>query len=78
MVLRQQDAAGQNVLTPDENDVSSAASERWDKIRFLFGYDCKDEADNWWVQWGLLAMRAKGVDLRMEIPINFKCRTLAH
>jgi salicylate hydroxylase len=78
MVLRQQDAAGQNILTPDENDVSSAALARWDQIKFLFGYDCEDEADNWWVQWGLLAMRAKGVDLRMGMPIDCKCQTLLH
>jgi salicylate hydroxylase len=25
----------------------------------LFGYDAEDEADNWWVQWGLLQERAK-------------------
>ena len=66
MMLRQKDAAGLNVLTPDDGDESLIASERWEKVKFMFGYDCEDEADNWWVQWGLLAMRAKGFDMRTD------------
>ena len=66
MMLRQKDAAGLNVLTPDDDDESSIASERWEQVKFMFGYDCEDEADNWWVQWGLLAMRAKGFDMRTD------------
>jgi len=31
----------------------------WEHHRELFGYDAEDEADNWWVQWGLLQERAK-------------------
>jgi salicylate hydroxylase len=26
----------------------------------IWGYDAEDEADNWWVEWGLLRERAKG------------------
>ena len=34
------------------------ASRLWDEIRTIFGYDCEDEADDWWVQWGVLRERA--------------------
>jgi salicylate hydroxylase len=72
MMLKQKDAAGLNVLTPDDDDESTIASERWEQVKFMFGYDCEDEADNWWVQWGLLAMRAKGFDMRTDLSaVNF-------
>lgn len=46
---------GQNVLD-DENDTG----EQWEEIKIAFSYDAEDEADNWWVQWGLLRERARG------------------
>jgi salicylate hydroxylase len=72
MMLRAKDAAGLNDLTPDEDDESDINSERWEQVKYMFGYDAEDEADNWWVQWGLLAMRAKGFDLRADVnfPID--------
>ncbi|KAF8872574.1 hypothetical protein BD779DRAFT_331964 [Infundibulicybe gibba] len=42
----------------------------WSQMKEVFGYDAEDEADNWWIQWGLLRERAKGTDLEcgfMEI-----------
>jgi len=66
MMLKQKDAAGLNVLTPDDDDESTIASERWEQVKFMFGYDCEDEADNWWIQWGRLAMHAQGSDMRNE------------
>jgi hypothetical protein len=30
----------------------------------------RDEADNWWVQWRLLAMRAKGYDMRADLSFH--------
>lgn len=36
---------------------------QWQEIKEIFGYDAEDEADNWWVEWGLLRERAKGADL---------------
>ncbi len=47
---------GKNVLSGDDEDGTVA---QWDRNRELFGYDAEDEADNWWVQWGLLEERAK-------------------
>ena len=51
-------AAGQNVLEGGDGEASGA----WDEIRTIFGYDCEDEADDWWVQWGLLRERALGAE----------------
>jgi salicylate hydroxylase len=36
---------------------------QWVEIKELFGYDAEDDADNWWMEWGLLRERAKGTDL---------------
>ena len=30
------------------------------------GYDCEDEADNWWVQWGMLRERASERDEKSD------------
>jgi salicylate hydroxylase len=35
------------------------AVAEWDQNRELYAYDAEDEADNWWVQWGLLQERSK-------------------
>ena len=47
---------GANVLEGGSEEASGAFEE----IRTIFGYDCEDEADDWWVQWGLLRERALG------------------
>ncbi|KAH9918837.1 FAD/NAD-P-binding domain-containing protein [Fomitopsis serialis] len=48
--------AGKNVLEGD--DTGGGEGEQWVTIRTIFGYDCEDEADDWWFQWGLLRARA--------------------
>lgn len=45
-------AEGKNVL-------DAANKQIWEEYRTVFGYDCEDEADNWWVEWGLLRQRAQ-------------------
>ncbi|THH13127.1 hypothetical protein EW146_g7059 [Bondarzewia mesenterica] len=69
--MREKHDRGLNVLDTDEDDGNSA---QWDEIREIFGYDAEDEADNWWVQWGLLRERAKaansGVEFAMDIQIH--------
>lgn len=45
---------GRNVLEGIAGDVSRL----WDEVRTIFGYDCEDEADDWWVRWGVLRERA--------------------
>jgi salicylate hydroxylase len=70
IMLQAKDAAGLDVLTPDEDDESDINSERWEHVKFQFGYDAEDEADNWWVQWGMLAMRAKGTDMPTDLSYS--------
>jgi|SRR5216683_2081214 len=55
-MMREKHDQGRNVLSGDDEDSNVA---QWDFNRELFGYDAEDEADNWWVQWGLLQERAK-------------------
>ncbi|KAN0133360.1 hypothetical protein V8E53_008800 [Lactarius tabidus] len=67
--MRQRHDACQNVLSGDNEDESVA---QWDRNRELFGYDAEDEADNWWVQWGLLQERAKAAhrdddDIQLDV-----------
>jgi salicylate hydroxylase len=54
-MMREKHDRGTNVLTGDEDNTVA----QWDRNCELFGYDAEDEADNWWVQWGLLQERAK-------------------
>ncbi|KAJ7035284.1 hypothetical protein C8F04DRAFT_535171 [Mycena alexandri] len=41
-------------------DVAEGGEEspEWEEIKTVFGYDAEDEADNWWVSWGLLKQRS--------------------
>ncbi|TFK88025.1 FAD/NAD(P)-binding domain-containing protein [Polyporus arcularius HHB13444] len=45
---------GANVL-----EGGGSAESVWEEYSVLFGYDCEDEADEWWVQWGRLRQRAQ-------------------
>jgi len=63
MVFKAKDAAGLNVLEPSEAD---GTMDRWEEIKNVFGYDAEDDADNWWVQWGILAMHAKGYNVQVQ------------
>ncbi|ESK84839.1 hypothetical protein Moror_14964 [Moniliophthora roreri MCA 2997] len=38
-------------------------TQEWLDIKEVFAYDAEDEADNWWVEWGLLRERARHVSL---------------
>ena len=59
----QQRDEGMRMLGREGANVLEAGGEMsglWEEIRTIFGYDCEDEADDWWVQWGLLRERAIG------------------
>ncbi|KAJ6615880.1 hypothetical protein B0H10DRAFT_2039390 [Mycena sp. CBHHK59/15] len=60
--MRAKAAMGGNVL---EASGDQEESPEWAEIKNVFGYDAEDEADNWWVSWGLLKQRSMGtlVDL---------------
>ncbi|TFK50180.1 FAD/NAD(P)-binding domain-containing protein [Heliocybe sulcata] len=53
--MTQKHEAGLNVLGSD----ADGATEQWEEIKEIFGYEAEDEADNWWVKWGLLREHAK-------------------
>ncbi|KAG2114824.1 hypothetical protein DEU56DRAFT_841667 [Suillus clintonianus] len=62
--MRAKTAQGESVFCGGE------ASEQWEQLKVLCGYDAEDEADNWWVNWGLLRERAKQRSLDMEAEMN--------
>lgn len=53
--MRAKTAAGQGVFEGGEAEITT----RWREIETVFGYDCEDAADDWWVEWGLLRERAR-------------------
>src|SRR5487761_1708857 len=66
-MMRSKHDEGRNVLSGDDEDSNVA---QWDYNRELFGYDAEDEADNWWVQWGLLQERAKASQREDESQLD--------
>jgi salicylate hydroxylase len=55
-LFREKHAAGINVL----DNADEHTEVLWAEMLRIFGYDAEDEADNWWVEWGLLRERASG------------------
>lgn len=43
-------------------------SPEWVEIKEIFGYDAEDEANNWWVEWGMLRERSKGITHLSYVP----------
>ncbi|KAH9021032.1 FAD/NAD-P-binding domain-containing protein [Lactarius hengduanensis] len=52
------------------NVLEDGTVAQWDRNRELFGYDAEDEADNWWVQWGLLQERARAAHLENGVRLD--------
>ena len=61
--MRAQRDAGRSPLAPAGADEEELPE--WTEIKDVFGYDAEDDADNWWVEWGLLRERARGTDIKM-------------
>ncbi|RXW19363.1 hypothetical protein EST38_g6500 [Candolleomyces aberdarensis] len=59
-VMRGKRDAGLNVLDASGDQEEQA---EWAEIKDVFGYDAEDDADNWWMEWGLLRERARGTDV---------------
>jgi salicylate hydroxylase len=55
--MRDKHRSGGNVLEGEGGNIS----EQWEEIKATFGYDAEDEADNWWVNWGLLREQSRGL-----------------
>ncbi|KAG2147794.1 uncharacterized protein EDB93DRAFT_1146710 [Suillus bovinus] len=62
--MRAKTAQGESIFGGGE------ASEQWDQLKELLAYDAEDQADDWWVKWGLLRERAKQRSLDMEAEMN--------
>lgn len=52
-------------------------SPEWAEIKEIFGYDAEDEADNWWVAWGLLRERAKGMAVSYPMPVTIEQKVVS-
>jgi len=63
-MLRKQVAGGRPMLS------SSELLDQWDQVKELFGYDPEDQADDWWVKWGILRERAKDRTKDLEERMN--------
>ncbi|KAL4250901.1 FAD/NAD(P)-binding domain superfamily protein [Abortiporus biennis] len=62
--FRDKAASGDTDTTQGENE----AARQWEELRKVYDYDCEDEADEWWVKWGLLRERAKGRSMFNTTP----------
>ncbi|KAJ3533645.1 hypothetical protein NMY22_g7250 [Coprinellus aureogranulatus] len=60
--MRTQRDAGRSPLAPLSEDEELP---EWTEMKDVFGYDAEDDADNWWVEWGLLRERARGTDVKL-------------
>ena len=58
-------------LSPLE-DESDDASAVWESIKETWCYDAEDEADDWWVGWGMLRLRSQETELEfgMEVQVS--------
>ena len=58
-------------LSPLE-DESGDGSGVWDSIKQMWCYSAEDEADDWWVAWGMLRLRSQQTELNfgMELQVN--------
>ncbi|KAH9913460.1 FAD/NAD(P)-binding domain-containing protein [Epithele typhae] len=55
-------------------DSLAPSPEMIEVVEQLFGYDAEDEADNWWVNWGLMQERAMRRELseKRGLPVIFE------
>lgn len=63
-MLRKQLADGRPMLS------SCELLDQWEQVKELFGYDAEDQADDWWIKWGILQERAKGRTKDLEERMN--------
>jgi len=63
-LLRKQIAEGRSALSSKE------IRSQWEQVMELFGYDAEDQADDWWVKWGILRERAKDRTRVLEERMN--------
>ena len=55
--MRAQKAEGAKDWSESEDSFLRTA---WEEFRDAFGYDAYDDADTWWVEWGVIFERIQG------------------
>ncbi|KAJ7511066.1 hypothetical protein B0H11DRAFT_1953873 [Mycena galericulata] len=68
---RDQEMMAKVAMGADVFDISAGGmkSPEWREIKEVFGYDAEDEADNWWVTWGLLKQRSLGSSIGSSLTL---------
>lgn len=69
---------GGSVGSGGEHDFGDTSSEaenqemlrQWQELFEIWGYDARDAAESWWVEWGILGERALGMDMRNGAEVH--------
>ena len=61
-------------ISPLEDD-SGDASGLWESIKETWCYDAEDEADDWWVGWGMLRLRSLRGELKFGMEVQVSTRS---
>lgn len=72
-IMRERHSRGLGVL----GSGGGKLAEQWDEVKELFGYNAEDEADDWWVNWGLLRERAKQRSIGLDEPIHIGLKAVS-
>ena len=46
--------------------------EQWDTISEVFGYNAREAAEDWWVNWGLLRESSKSMSVWQPLTFRFE------
>lgn len=57
-----------------ENSPEQYLREQWEQFKELFGFNAYDDADTWWVEWGVLHDRVKGRHEDMSLGMTVEVR----
>ena len=70
--FRAQKDTGINPVGDEEE--SAGAASLWEVIKELWSYDAEDEADDWWVGWGMLRLRSQQMELEFGMEVQVSTR----
>lgn len=69
--FRSQRDVGVNPVEDESADVAAL----WETLKELWCYDAEDEADDWWVGWGMLRLRSQQIELEFGMEIQVSTHT---
>jgi salicylate hydroxylase len=55
-----------------EADEDERMREEWEQISETFGYSAKEEAENWWVKWGVLRESSKDMSPFDPVDLTYQ------